>query len=98
MVLGLLNLRKDPKGAMTVVSDKPKQNFYVSTLLSRDEPTQDEFRRAYQGSMAQARDGDPLLAYLRGTRPEEYRKAVLEQLRAAAKVTIQETAKQRPAE
>jgi hypothetical protein len=98
MVLGLLNLRKEPKGAMTVVSDKPKQNFYVSTLLSRDEPTQDEFRRAYQGSMAQARDGDPLLAYLRGARPEEYRKAVLEQLRAAAKVTIQETAKPRPAE
>jgi hypothetical protein len=98
LILGLLNLRKEPKGAMTIVADKPKRNYYVSTLLTRDEPSQDEFRRAYQGSMTSAQERDPLLEILRGSRPDEYRKAVLEQLRAEAKVVIQDTARQRPAE
>ena len=98
MVLGLLNLRKESKGAMTIVSDKPKQNFYVSTLLSKEEPSQEEFRRTYQGSMAQAREGDPLLRMLREGRPAEYRNAVLEQLRREAKVSIQESSQPRPTE
>jgi hypothetical protein len=98
MILNLLNLRKELKGATTIVSDRPKQNFYVATLLSRDEPSQDDFRRAYQGSMAQARDGDSLLYLLTRNRPEEYRKAVLEQLRKEAKVVIKDNAKQKPAD
>jgi len=98
MMTSLLNLREEPKGATTVVTDKPNQNFYVATLLSRQEPDQDEFRRAYQGSMARAAEFDPLLAILHGSRPAEYRKAIIEQLRAEAKTVIHETARQRPVE
>ncbi len=98
MVMGLLNLRKEPKGAMTIVADKPQQNFFVSTLLSREEPSQDEFRRAYLGSMSASQEKDPLLGALRGNRPVEYRNAVLEQLRTESKLVIQEGARQRPTE
>ena len=98
MILNLLNLRKEPKGATTIVTDRPKQNFYVATLLSRDEPNPDDFRRAYQGSMSQATEGDPLLNYLRRNRPEEYRDAVLEQLKKAANIVMGEGARKRTAE
>jgi hypothetical protein len=98
MVRGLLDLRKDPVGATAIVTDKPKQNYYVATLLLRQEPDQDEFRRVYRGSMARATEQDPLLAYLRGGRADEYRKAIVEQLRKEAKVEIQESARQRSGE
>jgi hypothetical protein len=94
MVTALLNLRKDPKGATTIVADKPKATYYVATLLKREQPTEDEFRRVYQGSMTRAPERDNLLAMLTAGRPEEYRKAVLEQLRAEANVMIHEPARQ----
>lgn len=95
LVTVLLDLRKYPKGATTIVADKPKANYYVATLLKREPPTEDEFRRAYQGSMTRAPERDTLLAMLSQGRPEEYRKAVLEQLRAEANVVIHESARQR---
>ena len=75
-----------------------KANYYVATLLQRQEPDQDEFRRAYRGSMARAAESDSLLARLSVGRAEEFRKAVVEQLRAEAKVVIQESARRGPAE
>jgi hypothetical protein len=94
MVQTLLNLRQKEKGATALVSDKPQQNYYAASLLDRTEPTQDEFRAAYKGSMARAgAERDPLLYQLAYGRSEEYRKAVLEQLRAEANVVVNESAR-----
>jgi hypothetical protein len=96
MLTTLLKLREQPKGATAIVSDRPKKNFYVATLLERREPPQDEFLQVYRGSMARTQAArDPLLLMLARGRPEEYRKAVLKQLRDDAKVDIRETAKEK---
>jgi hypothetical protein len=95
MVQDILKLREDPAGKTIIVSDKPKLNYYVTTLLQRQEPTQEEFQRSYRGSMARATEFDSLLARLTAGRPEEYRKGVLAQLREQSKVVIQESARQR---
>lgn len=96
MLKTMLNLREQPKGATAIVSDRPKNNIYVATLLERHEPATDEFLQAYRGSMARTQAAfDPLLRMLAQGRPEEYRKAVLEQLRKVAKVDIKETARQK---
>ncbi len=95
MIKTLLGLREQEKGATAVVSDRPRMNFYVATLLERSEPPVDEFRRAYQGSMARATEADPLLAMLAHGRPDAYRKAVLEQLKAEAKLELHDAAKRR---
>src|SRR5262249_49605599 len=47
LIKRLLGLRDDTKGATVVVSDQPQNHFYVSSLLQREEPTQDEFHKAY---------------------------------------------------
>ncbi|HEX4591777.1 MAG TPA: hypothetical protein VH120_17705, partial [Gemmataceae bacterium] len=93
MVQRLLDLRKHPAGETAIVADKPKDNYYVATLLQRQEPDQDEFRRSYRGSMVRATESDSLLAQLTAGRAEEFRKAVVEQLRGEAKVVIQESAR-----
>jgi hypothetical protein len=98
LVEKLLDLRKNPAGETTIVTDRPKQNYYVATLLQRQEPVEDEFRRVYRGSMIGSTESDRLLAYLAGGRPEEYRKAILEQLRREANVVIHDAAKQRTSE
>jgi hypothetical protein len=95
MVKKLLDLREKAKGATTVVGDKPKQHYYVATLLERTEPAQDEFRRAYQGSMVRATEADPLLALLARGRPDEYRKAILEQLKTDGKLVMHDAARKR---
>jgi hypothetical protein len=96
MVKTLLDLREKQKGATAIVTDKPKQNYYVSSLLDTQEPSQDDFRAAYKGSMTRAgADRDPLLNFLGRGKTDEYRKAVLEQLRAEAKVVINDTGRRR---
>jgi hypothetical protein len=94
MVQTLLNLREKEKGATAVVTDKPKNNYYVGSLLERQEPTQDEFRQAYKGSMARAgADRDPLLNFLARGKVDEYRKAVLEELKAEGKLVVNDAAR-----
>jgi hypothetical protein len=94
MVQTLLNLREKEKGATAVVTDKPKNNYYVASLLERQEPTQDEFRLAYKGSMARAgSDRDPLLNFLARGKVDDYRKAVLEELKAQAKLVVNDAAR-----
>jgi hypothetical protein len=97
MVKTLLDLREKEKGATAVVSDKPKQNYFVAALLERNEPSEDEFRLAYKGSMARAGvERDPLLSHLGRGKVDEYRKAVLEQLRSEAKLVINAPARRGP--
>jgi len=93
MIRKLLDLREHSVGATTIVSDKPKNNYYVAALLQREEPAPDEFRRVYSGSMVGAIESDQLLAYLAQGHPEQYRQAVVEQLRKEAGVVTREAAK-----
>ena len=82
MVKTLLDLREKQKGATAIVTDKPKQNYYVASLLDTQEPSQDDFRAAYKGSMTRAgADRDPLLNFhlARGNVDAYRKKAVLEQ-------------------
>jgi hypothetical protein len=91
----LLGLREQTKGATTVLTDQPKKNFYVTSLVERSEPSTDDFRRAYVGSMARATEYDTLLGRLSLDRREKYRKEVLEQLRKEGKVVVNEEARKR---
>jgi hypothetical protein len=84
MVDKLLDLRTKDLGATVVVSDIPKANFYVTTLTGRDHPTQEEFRQVYSRSQ----NGDVLLSELEMTRRIDFRKELMDQLRADAKVTV----------
>lgn len=88
---GLLNLRKDPLGTVAVLSDFPKANFFVTTLLARDEPSQDEFRRAYVGSMARAVESDRLLPELTLENRLKYQRETIKQLRELANVVVTPT-------
>jgi hypothetical protein len=85
---GLLNLRKEPRGAVALLSDLPKAHFYVTSLLFRDEPTQDEFRRAYIGSMNRAVEGDLLLRELTMDVRIKNQRETVKQMRELAQVKI----------
>lgn len=85
---GLLNLRKEPRGAGAVLSDFPKAHFYVTSLLQRDEPSQDEFRRAYVGSMARAVESDRLLPELAMEDRLKFQRELIKQLRELANVVV----------
>ena len=58
LLTALLDLRSKDLGATAVVGDMPKDHFYVATLVQRDEPTQEEFRKSYVHSMAKATEYD----------------------------------------
>jgi hypothetical protein len=88
LIDGLLELRKEPIGSAAVLSDLPKDHFYVASLLARDEPTQDEFRRAYVGSMAGVAEPDRLLPELTFDQRLKYQRAMVKQLREQAKVKV----------
>ncbi len=88
LIDGLLNLRKEPIGSAAVLSDLPKDHFYVASLLARDEPTQDEFRRAYVGSMAGVVEPDRLLPELTFEKRLKYQREMVKQLREQAKVKV----------
>ena len=54
MVQELLNLRKHPTGETTIVSDKPKTNYYVATLLAAAGAGPGRVPPGVPGSMARA--------------------------------------------
>lgn len=87
-VNGLLDLRKEPRGSAVVLSDMPKAHFYVTSLIFRDEPTQEEFRRAYVGSMANAVETDRLLPELALDARIKFQRETVRQLRELSKVKI----------
>jgi hypothetical protein len=94
----VLGLRNDPKGTAVVVTDLPLKNFYVTTLLQREEPTQEEFHKVYTNWMTRATSRDDLLTELAYERRSRYRNEVLQQLRAEAKAAINEDAGKRSGE
>jgi hypothetical protein len=80
----LLDMRAKDLGSTVIVTDMPKANFYVSTLTGRDHPTQEEFRQVY----SRTQNGDVLLSDLQTTRRIDFRKELMDQLRADGKVTL----------
>jgi hypothetical protein len=67
-------------GQATVVTDRPAKHFYVAVLLERNEPSLADFRAIY----AKTPLSDTLYQGFVEQQREEYRKAVLEQLRREA--------------
>jgi hypothetical protein len=92
LLTGLLELRKEARGAATVLADMPKTHYYVTSLIFRDEPSQDEFRRAYVGSMARAIEVDRLLPELAMDSRIKFQRETVKQLRESAKVKINQAA------
>lgn len=88
LVDDLLKLRHDTIGATTVTTDQPQTHYYVATLLSRDEPSQDEYRTAYANSMTTAAEFDGLLLELSVDGIRKYRNELLKQLREESKVKV----------
>lgn len=87
MATPIVDLRKQPVGATTVVHDYPKANFYVAALLSKDEATPEQFRMVYKSSMQPTlRDG--LFDLFYGERQQQFRNEIMKQLREEAKLVI----------
>jgi hypothetical protein len=84
----LLDSLRKP-GDTTVISDRPKKTYYVVALVRRTAPSPQDF------SKETVRNRDFLLRHLEAERQVEYRRAFLEQLRAQARLSINEEAMQR---
>ena len=67
-------------GQATVVADLPAKTFYVALLVDRSEPSLSEFKAIYERSP----NNDMLYSLMQGQQREEFKKAVLAQLRREA--------------
>src|SRR5439155_19115680 len=89
----LLASLKEP-GDTTVLSDRSKATYYVVALGRRDAPSITDFYKDTVGNR------QLLLRHLESERQTDYRKAFLEQLRADARLSVNEEAmtriKERP--
>jgi hypothetical protein len=56
----LLDLRKEPVGAVTVLPDAPRSNYYVACLVASYEKTVDQFREVFDKSNATGIGRNPL--------------------------------------
>jgi hypothetical protein len=65
-------------GQATVISDRPKRNYFVTVLMDRNEPSVAEFKQLY----SQTPERDTLFSRFQMRLRENYRKAVIDQLRA----------------
>ncbi|MFL5329331.1 MAG: hypothetical protein ACJ8C4_10485 [Gemmataceae bacterium] len=99
MAAQLVDLRTQENGATKVISDLPKANYFVASLLGKDVPTVEEFRTVYRNSMAPSQMlRDPLLSMFLSERQANYAKGVLQQLRDEAKLVINKSDKKQPAQ
>ena len=85
MIKQILDMRDKSRGETTVVHDGPKSKFYVAVLLGVEDVQEFEFQQVF----AKSADGtkDQILERFELTHRFEHRRAVIAQLRAAAKVT-----------
>jgi uncharacterized protein (DUF2267 family) len=94
----LVDLRSQETGATKVVSDLPKANYFVASLLGKDVPTVEEFRTVYRNSMAPQMLRDQLLSMFLSERQSNYARGILQQLRDEAKLVINKSDKKQPAQ
>jgi hypothetical protein len=87
------------KGDVTVLSDKPKEHYYVVALTNRNEPTIHEFQLNTTPLFPQRdfplQQGNDLLIRFEQERQHEYRVACLERLRTQANLWINDEARKR---
>jgi hypothetical protein len=84
MVDQMLDMRAKEPGETAILSDKPKAIYYVAVMTSKVHPSEAEFRMVYSRSSM----GDRLLGEFESKQRSEYRKELVKQLRADAKVTV----------
>src|SRR5262245_4253883 len=92
----LLELRKEPVGAVTILSDAPRTRFYVACETGRTEKTVDQFRDVFTKATAVGPANNPL--YNQYALPEERGQAVTEvlaRLRAEAGLEEKDALKNR---
>jgi hypothetical protein len=92
----LLEMRKEPLGAVTILSDAPRTRFYVACEVGRVEKTVDQFRDVFAKVTAVGAANNPL--YNQYALPEERGQAmtdVLARLRAEAGLQEKDALKNR---
>jgi hypothetical protein len=80
-------------GDATVFRDRPEKTYYVAALITRNEPTLEQFRSVYQAAVPEGgflSGRDLLLARLERERQRDFRKNMLKQLRTEAKAPLDE--------
>lgn len=70
----LLELRKEPLGAVTVVADAPRERYYVAALMSKTEKSVEQFREVFEKTTATGAAKNPL--YEQFAMPEEQIQAI----------------------
>ena len=87
----LLDLRKEPVGAVTVLPDAPRTRFYVACLVAKTEKTVDQFRDVFDKANASGPARNPL--YTQYALPLEQDRAMTDarlRLRADAGLELKE--------
>ena len=79
----LLRDLKQP-GDATVVKDRPEKHYYVSVLVSREEPTPEKFYTIYERTPRGTFLRDLLWSRFERERQEQFTRELLKQLRAEA--------------
>jgi hypothetical protein len=92
----LLELRKEPVGAVTVLPDAPRTRYYVACLVAKNEKTVDQFRDVFDRANATGPARNPL--YAQYALPEEQFQAMNDarlRLRADAGLELKEAFEKR---
>ena len=87
----LLAMRDKPLGETIVLFDQPKDHYYVAFLYSKDPVNEDDFSIIYKRSSPSQSSTmlqDPLMGMVENDRRDEFRRGLLEQLRAEAKWSV----------
>jgi hypothetical protein len=91
----LLELRKEPLGAVTVLPDSPRTRFYVAAVVERFEKTMDQFREVFDKAGAPGIAHNPLYDRALGEERVRAYEAALARLRAEAGLEIKDALKNR---
>jgi hypothetical protein len=84
LVKQLMELQRP--GQATVIVDQPASHFFVTVLVSRNEPTLKEFLKRYDQTLLR----DPLYTRFLDSQTEQFNKTVLTQLRREATDAVDE--------
>jgi hypothetical protein len=91
----LLELRKQPLGAVTVLPDAPRVRYYVACVVGRSEKTVDQFRDVFDKAAVPGIAHNPL--YDRALAEEQFRAAndIILRVRAEANLETKDALKKR---
>jgi hypothetical protein len=91
----LLELRKEPLGAVTVLADSPRTRYYVACVIGRAEKTVEQFREVFDKAAVTGISHNPLYDHaLFDERRKAHEEAIL-RLRAEAGFDVKDALKNR---